>query len=320
MTARMKSTFTRRVAMALACLFAATTETRATEPVRVDSVMLTLIEQVDVPAADAGVLTSIAVTEGQAITERTLLAKLEDGDAQQLVQRAKLELDISRLEAANELKIRYARKTHEVAQAELKRATDSIEKYRNSVSQSELDALRLAADGAALEVQQAEHDLAVAQITSQLKENELELATNRLERRHLLAPISGVVVQIKRHRGEWVQPGESVVRLVRIDRLRAEGFLSARESLEELAGRKVTLSLDLPGKPGAKFPGKIVFVSPEVNPVNGQARFWAEIENVGLALKPGLHASLTIEAGTIETGTIEAAKVDERSAVTAQEP
>jgi macrolide-specific efflux system membrane fusion protein len=273
-----------------------TTETHATDPVRIDSVMLTLIEQVDVPAADAGVLASIDVTEGQVLEEGAQLAKLEDGEARQLVQRAKLEFDISRLEAANELKVRYARKTLEVAQAELKRATESIEKYRNSVSQSELDALRLAADGATLEVQQAEHDLAVGQLTAQLKENELQLAINRLKRRQLLAPISGVVVQIKRHRGEWVQPGESVVRLVRIDRLRAEGFLSARESLESLAGAEVMLSIDLPGKPGAKFPGKIAFVSPEVNPVNGQARFWAEIENVGLALKPGLHASLTIDA------------------------
>jgi macrolide-specific efflux system membrane fusion protein len=283
--------------------------------VRIDSVMLTLIEQVDVPAADAGVLASIDVTEGQVLEEGAQLAKLEDGEARQLVQRAKLEFDISRLEATNELKIRYARKTLEVAQAELKRATESIEKYRNSVSQSELDALRLAADGAMLEVQQAEHNLAVGQITAQLKENELQLAINRLKRRQLLAPISGVVVQIKRHRGEWVQPGESVVRLVRIDRLRAEGFLSAREALEGLAGCNVTLSLDLPGKPGAKFPGKIAFVSPEVNPVNGQARFWAEVENVGLALKPGLHASLTIEPAK----AAEPAK-KETTTATAEEP
>jgi hypothetical protein len=37
-----------------------------------------------------------------------------------------------------------------------------------------------------------------------------------------------------------------------------------------------------------------VFVSPEVNPVNGQVRVWAEVENRGLLLRPGLQAALTI--------------------------
>jgi membrane fusion protein, multidrug efflux system len=268
---------------------------QAAGPIRVDSVLVTLIEQVDVPASDEGVLTSIAVREGQVVSEGTLLAQLEDGEARETVRRAQLELDIATKEARNSLKVRFARKSSEVAQAELKRATDSVEKYRKSVSQSELDSLRLTAEGAVLEVEQAEHDLEIAQLTSQLKENELQVAVGRLERRKLLAPIAGVVVQIKFHRGEWLEPGEAVIRLLRIDRLRAEGFLPAREAVEGLAGRPVTLFVDLAGKSQARFPGKLVFISPEVNPVNGQVRIWAEIENRDLSLKPGLQASLSID-------------------------
>jgi macrolide-specific efflux system membrane fusion protein len=269
---------------------------QAVEPIKIDSVLVTLIEQVDVPASDAGALTAIVAVEGQIVAEGTLLAGLEDGEAQQTVRRAKLELDIAVKESRNDLKVRYARKSYEVAQAELKRATDSVEKYRKSVSQSEIDNLRLTADGAALAIDQAEHDLAVAQITTELKENELQVATGRLARRKLLAPIAGVVVQIKRHRGEWVEPGDAVVRLVRMDRLRAEGFLPSRAAFDGLTGRPVTLSVDLPGKPQTRFPGKLVFVSPEINPVNGQVRVWAEIENRDLLLKPGLQAALSIEA------------------------
>ena len=266
----------------------------AAQPLALDNVLVTLIEQIDVPARDSGLLTSIAVHEGQLVQEGELLAQLEDGEARQTVRRAKIELDIAAKEAANDLKVRFARKSQEVAEAELRRATESVEKYRKSVSQSELDSLRLTAEGAALEVDQAAHDLAVAQLTSQLKENEVEVATSRLERRRVVAPGAGVIVQIKRHRGEWVEPGNAVLRLVRMDRLRAEGFIQAKDAVDSLVGRPVTLSVDVAGQ-GRKFPGKVVFVSPEVNPVNGQVRVWAEIENPGLQLKPGLQARLTIE-------------------------
>jgi macrolide-specific efflux system membrane fusion protein len=286
-----------RTILKLCCLLlAGVGDAFAGDPIRVESVLITLIEQVDVPAADSGALVSISVREGELVAEGAVLAQLEDSEARQMAERAKLEFEIAAKEAQNVLKVQYARKSLEVAQAELRRATDSIGKYRNSVSQSELDTLRLTADGAALELEQAEHNLAVAKLTSQLKQREYAIATSRLDRRRLLAPIAGVVVQLKRQRGEWVEPGNAVLRLVRMDRLRCEGFLSARDLVDSLDGRKVTVSVDLPGKPKAQFPGKVTFISPEVNPVNGQVRFWAEVENPELLLKPGLQASLTIEA------------------------
>jgi macrolide-specific efflux system membrane fusion protein len=107
--------------------------------------------------------------------------------------------------------------------------------------------------------------------------------------------LAGVVVQIKRHRGEWVEPGVAVIRILRVDRLRAEGFLDARHASPTLAGRSVTLAVNLAGQTPSKFPGKLVFISPEVNPVNGQVRVWAEIENPQLLLKPGLQGSLIID-------------------------
>jgi multidrug efflux pump subunit AcrA (membrane-fusion protein) len=37
-----------------------------------------------------------------------------------------------------------------------------------------------------------------------------------------------------------------------------------------------------------------VFVSPEVDPVNGQVRVWAEVENRDGQLRPGVHGKLSI--------------------------
>ena len=59
-------------------------------------------------------------------------------------------------------------------------------------------------------------------------------------------------------------------------------------------GRRAVLAVDLPGKPGTEFDGEVVFVSPEVNPVNGQVRVWAEVVNRDNRLRPGLQGTLTI--------------------------
>jgi RND family efflux transporter MFP subunit len=275
----------------------------------VDSVLVTLIEQVEVAARETGVLASIAVREGQLVEEGTLLAQIEDIESQLEKNRAQIELDNARKKASNDIKLRYAKKSLELAQADLKRAVDSHKRFANAVSEAEIDRLKLQADKAALEIEQAEHEFDLAQADVLIKQNELLIAERNIQRRKVPSPLAGVVVQINRHRGEWVEPSESVLRILRINPLRAEGFVNARDVTADLTGRPVTLAVDLPGKPKSEFSGSIVFVSPEVNPVNGQIRVWAEIENRDLLLRPGLRATMTIDTtATLATQPTPASK------------
>jgi len=57
---------------------------------------------------------------------------------------------------------------------------------------------------------------------------------------------------------------------------------------------QVKLTVDLPGEPGAEFPGTVVFLSPEIDPVNSQISIWVEIDNEDLRLRPGMRAKMTI--------------------------
>ncbi|MBS0210227.1 MAG: efflux RND transporter periplasmic adaptor subunit [Planctomycetes bacterium] len=263
---------------------------------RVDAALVTLIEQVDVAAKEAGVLMEIDVREGQCVEAGATLARIDDQLAVLLARRVQTELDIARREANNEVKALFAAKSAEVARAELKRSTDSVEKYSKSISQTELDRLRLVVEKAELESQQAAHEQALAKLTVKQKEVEYETARHNVERCQIKALAAGVVVEIKKRQGEWVEPGMTVVRLVRIDRLRVEGFLAANDLTDHLVGAPVTLVANLPGRAGAEFTGVLVFVSPEINPVNGQVRVWAEVENRDQLLRPGMRASLVIGA------------------------
>jgi macrolide-specific efflux system membrane fusion protein len=261
--------------------------------IQIPSALIKLVEQVEVPARQSGALDELGVHEGDMVEAGALVAKIEDADVQLDMRRAQLELAAARKQAENDVKVRFARKSLEVAEAEQRRALDSEKRLSQSVSQSELDQLRLIVERTTLEVEQAQFEMELARTTRGIKENELELAEHGIRQRRITAPLAGFVTQVNRHRGEWVEPGQPIIRILRLDRLRAEGLASAEALGGGLHGRAVKLTVELEGKP-VEFAGKVVFVSPEIDPVNGQVRVWAEIENKNLKLRPGLHGSMVI--------------------------
>ncbi len=261
--------------------------------IEVPSVLVKLIEQVDVPAREAGVLEQLSVREGQMVKAGDPLAQIDDAAAKFAKRKAELELDGARQLSESDVKVRFARKSSEVAAAELKRALDSQQRLAESVSASELDQLRLLAEKASLEIEQAQLEFNVAKTARELKENDVRTAEHDVAQRRINAPIAGFVAQVHRHSGEWVEPGQAILRMLRLDRLRAEGLVNAQTVGDDLMGREVTLTVRQGDSP-TQYSGKIVFVSPEIDPVNGQVRVWAEIDNTDLKLRPGLHGSMVI--------------------------
>lgn len=264
--------------------------------IQVDSVQVTLIKQVVVPAEEAGVLDSTMVKEGDLVKEGDILARISDAEAQLNRRKAQLEMEIAELRSKNDVNIRYAKKSSEVMAAELKRSEEAVSLVKTAVSKTELDRQRLAVEKTDLEIEQAELDLKEQELNYQLKANEYALATRAVERREIRSPISGKIVEVSKQRGEWVEPGNQVLRIVEIGRLRVKGYVNINQLLGISEGRPVTLFIEVPGRPRMEFPGKLVFISPEVNEVNGeQVEIWAEVENKNLMLRPGMHGTLIIQ-------------------------
>ena len=59
---------------------------------------------------------------------------------------------------------------------------------------------------------------------------------------------------------------------------------------DDPTGCEVRVRLALPGRETRELPGRIVFVDPQINAVNGQYRVWAEVENPDGLLRPGHRA------------------------------
>ncbi len=260
----------------------------------VENAQTALIEQVDVPTQEAGVIKAILSKEGTLVEEGDRLVQLNDTQAKIVETSARYEYEIAKTQAENDIKVRSARKSAEITKAELKRAIRSNEKFEGTVSDTELDRLRFSVERAELEIEQTELQFNVDRISARLKENEYRKAQHNRSRREIRAPLAGMVVKVLRRQGEWVKPGDTVMRILRIDRLRVEAFVEASDLTAEVVGSPVRMVVRLPGNRTQVGEGHVVFVSPEVNPVNGEVLIWAEIKNRDLKLRPGQKGTLTI--------------------------
>jgi RND family efflux transporter MFP subunit len=261
--------------------------------IEIQSVVLRLMAEAEVPAQEAGVITGVAVVEGQRVKQGELLAQIDDQVAKLAAEATKAKYDIARAKATNDVRLRYAQKATDVSEAELRRSTDSIERFAKSVSQSQLDVEQLTVQKNRLEAEQARHEQEVAVLEMKQEEAELNAAKAQITRRRIVAPFDGVIVQIYARKGEWAEPGQKALRIVNVDKLKAEGFIPAEDATEQVVGRSIKLAVE-PSAERKTFDGKIVFVSPEVDPITRQVRVWAEIDNRDGRLRPGQSARMVL--------------------------
>ena len=109
----------------------------------------------------------------------------------------------------------------------------------------------------------------------------------------ITVPVDGVVVAVEKKLGEWVDPGTSLFRIVRLDRLRIEGFIEARAASLDLVGKSATLRHK---KSGEEIHCTVAFISPDINTANSTVRVYLNVENKNGHLRPGLAVDAWINA------------------------
>lgn len=307
----------------------------AEQPTEVGSLVIKLIDQVEVPALESGMLQRVEVRVGDTIKSGQLIARVDDRDDVAQRDLAATDLAVSRQKSAdyrndriasiqrkekqaaleqqrilakiaseksvNDVRVLAAEKAEAVAKNEWARATKAHEKFADSVSESELENLRLNFERSGLERIQAVLDHRLDKLASDSESQAVKAAEFAVERaeiqqvvadseakilrldidakqqtllirelsvaRHqVVSPIDGVVVEVYKRGGEWVKPGDAVARVINLDQLHAEGYLSGNIRPER--GRKVLLQ-----SADREVQGTIDFVSSERDTVSGELRF-----------------------------------------------
>lgn len=233
-------------------------------------------------------------------------------EAKQLARQTQADALAAEAEAANDTSVRLAEKAAELARdvVERRRVSRSLSQTSipemewfnslNALEQAEirlesaqreqaLVALRKQSKQAAWEQQQA----SVQRLTLLLEQAQgaeqtdrlavenlrtsLRIAETRLQRRQLRAPFDAVVVEQLRYPGEWVEAGESVLVVMRRDRLTVEGFVKPLQAAAIKSGMKVRF-IRGDGSSSQAGEGRVVFVSPAIDAVNQNVRVRAIVD------------------------------------------
>jgi len=283
----------------IACLSVAFFATAAAAEVVVENCLVSAIDDVDVPAEESGVLIELPAKPGQEVKEDDLLGKIDDKMAVIAREAAQNEYDRHKKRSENDISVRFAKKSYEVALADLASNEAANAEVPGAVPETEMRTKRLKTEETKLGIEQATVTQGLIEFDVRKALGEWHAANDAVKRRRILSPIEGEVFEVHRNRGEWVQSGETVIRVVHMSRLQIHGFLNeAKHSRDSVMNHPIKVTVKMDGGRSEIFTGKIVFASSETTG-GGEFRVSAEVdnrkENDRWLLKPGQLATMTIE-------------------------
>ncbi|QDU26106.1 putative efflux pump membrane fusion protein [Anatilimnocola aggregata] len=263
--------------------------------------LVTVIDDVKVPARDAGSLTKVFVRGGELVQANVILGQIDDRDTLAKQRIAQGELDAATEQANSKAEIEAAEKGRDVALAEYESAQDLKVRNPGAISTQEVRRAKFQWERSLAQIAVAKTDNVVAGLTAVMKQAQLDATTVELSKKKIVSPIQGQVVEVYKHEGEWVQPGDPVLRLVRLDRVRVEGFVYANDGgRNDVEGKPVKVLVDLPGNRKVELEGRVDYASPiiEGSGQNRQYRIWADVDNQFVdghwVIQPGASAELRI--------------------------
>lgn len=269
--------------------------------IRIDHALVISLDPIKLPAREAAAIKEISVRKGQEVKVDEILGQLDDRDSLTKKKIAELERDAAKVQAESDAQIEAAKKGEEVTRENYKANEDLERKSPGALSQFDKRRSVFEWERSKAQIKVAEVEKAVAYATQLAKEGQIEGAMNEIERRKIVAPIDGIVTEIYKHKGEWCQPGDPVMEIVRMDRLEIEGFVySADASPQKVLGKPVEVVVQLAGGETYKASGVITFASPVLEGSGRirQFRVSTEIDNkkegIHWIIQPGTDAEMTI--------------------------
>lgn len=113
------------------------------------------------------------------------------------------------------------------------------------------------------------------------------------------SPITGVISDRPLNIGEMASSGAALVSIVDISRVTARANVPVKEAASIQIGRPATIS-----GPGGELTGKVMVVSPAVDPSTTTVQVWVEAANAGERLKPGTTVQISIDAGQLPNAIV----------------
>ncbi|MDA7979111.1 MAG: efflux RND transporter periplasmic adaptor subunit [Pirellulales bacterium] len=249
---------------------------RTSQDIEIEGITEPYLE-IEIAAAEMGLLKGIQVAEGDTVKKGQVVALLDDS----VLQAA---LDIAR-SAMN------SRARRESAEAECELRSRTLEKLRelrarNHATQQELER-------AELQLRVAEGNLLAVIEEQEVRQLEYEKILAQLRQRQIVSPIDGVVTRVFRDQGEFVPLSDpEIMTVVQLDSLLVVFSVPApvcdRLELRQSATVQFTLSQ-------TTVSGEIEYISPIVDPQSGTKRVRVRLSNHDKDLPCGASCRLILD-------------------------
>jgi multidrug efflux pump subunit AcrA (membrane-fusion protein) len=278
--------------------------------IEVEECVVQFADEVDVPALESGRVAEMHVKANQMIGAGAPVLRL--GDQSLLIRRKAAQMRMTSAQKAADATFEL-----DFAQSALKEASEELEinlkinaDKGGTITRDRIRQLRIAAKRATLEVARARQQIEQAQVEVSLQQSEIAVLDDQLRRLHADSPLDGVVLDLRKSAGEWVEKGQTVATVARIDRLHVHAFMpSERISPMSCVGLQVSVDWPEP-RTGIRrsLQGQIVSVDPQRLP-GSRFRIHAEIinqpepkDNRHWQLNPGADVRMIVQAGSIASG------------------
>ena len=269
--------------------------------IRAENCMVKFINMVNIPAEVEGKLTELKFEEGATIEKDQIIAIIDDTMAKLALDLKKAEEKEALLNATNEVNLKDAENSEELASAE----AEAFKELRRegAIPYWELEKKRLEATRARLRIDLAKQQIQIAKVQFKAKQSEVAMAEYEIKKRQIIAPFGGYIEARIAQLGEWVQPGSPIAKLVQLDKLRVEGDIDAlRYPGQVVRGTPVQVLVyrEANSDNAISLTGKIDFVSSEID-LNNRKHVWVEIQNQksgdDWVIKPGMRAEIIVKQG-----------------------
>ncbi|QQS47508.1 MAG: efflux RND transporter periplasmic adaptor subunit [Acidobacteriota bacterium] len=238
-------------------------------------------QQVDVTSRISGRITQILVDTGLPVARGALIATVEDDEIRQQIERSKATISVADASIGQ----REAELVN--AKAELERKKELVRE--GILTNQELDVLEMR-----LRVSQSQLDLAKAQ--KRQSEAELRELNIRQGQTRIYAPISGVVARRHVDIGAMVGATNPIATIVSLSPMVVQAQVAERDVTRIRRGATVTVTID--SLPNQKFSGKVMRISPMLDPQTRNGMVEIEISNRENMLKAEMFARIALDLGS----------------------
>ncbi|HWP43288.1 MAG TPA: efflux RND transporter periplasmic adaptor subunit, partial [Blastocatellia bacterium] len=244
-------------------------------------------EQVDVTPKLTGRVLQIRVDTGQPVARGALIAVIEDAEIEQQVERSKASIAVAQASVSQR-------------QAELDNAKAELDRNKRLLDAGLLSRQQFDEIQTRYNVAQSQLELARAQLRQ--AEAELRELNIRHEQTRVYSPLSGFVAKRHVDVGALVNPSTPIATVVNLNTMVIEANATERDIARIKTGSSATVTLD--SLPGQQYQGRVMRISPMLDPQTRNGIVEIEVQNRGGVLKGEMFARVDLDLGTTREVTL----------------